>query len=60
LKFVEQTFGLGSLGTTDMRADNLADCFNLTQTPPPYASVHVRVGVQFFANLPADTKPIDY
>ncbi|GAC1412527.1 MAG: alkaline phosphatase family protein [Candidatus Velthaea sp.] len=60
LKFVEQTFGLGSLGTTDLRADNLADCFDFTQTPPPYVPVRVRVGVNFFVNAPPDTKPIDY
>lgn len=60
LKFVEQTFGLGSLGTTDARADNLADCFDFTQVPKPYEAVQTRVGVQFFVNLPPDTKPIDY
>lgn len=60
LKFIEQTYGLGSLGTTDVRADNLADCFDFTQTPLPYAEVSVRVSASFFASLPADTKPIDY
>ena len=33
LKFVEQTFGLGSLGTTDAPANSLADAFDFTQTP---------------------------
>ena len=60
LKFVEETFGLGSLGTTDVRADNLADCFNLQQTPAPYVPVPVRVQATYFAGLPPDTKPIDY
>ncbi len=60
LKFIEQTYGLGSLSTTDVRADNLADCFNFAQVPQPYVSVSVRVGVSFFVNLPADTTPIDY
>ena len=60
LKFIETTYGLGSLGTTDHRADNLADCFDFTQTPNPYVSVSVRVSASFFASLPADTKPIDY
>lgn len=60
LKFVEKTFGLGSLGTTDARADDLADCFDFTQTPKPLAAVHVRVSASFFFGLPADTKPIDY
>ena len=60
LKFMEETFGTGSLGTTDVRADDLADCFDFTQTPPPFAQVSVKVGVSFFASLPADTQPIDY
>ena len=60
LKFVEETFGLDSLGTTDERADNLADCFDFTQTSKPFVSVRVRVSASFFVSLPTDTKPIDY
>ena len=60
LKFVEQNFALGSLGTTDVRADNLADCFNFTQIPKPYVPVTVKVPASYFATLPADTTPIDY
>ncbi|GAC1390274.1 MAG: alkaline phosphatase family protein [Vulcanimicrobiaceae bacterium] len=60
LKFIETTYGLGSLGTTDIRADDLSDSFDFTQTPPPYTSVSVRVDVNFFVNLPPDTTPIDY
>jgi phospholipase C len=36
LKFIEQTFGLGSLGTTDVGANSLSDMLNLTQAPRPY------------------------
>lgn len=60
LKFVEQTFGTGSLGTTDVRADNLADCFDYTQIPKPYTPVATKVPAGYFASLPADMKPIDY
>jgi phospholipase C len=31
LKFIEQTFGLGSLGTTDASANSIADVFDFTQ-----------------------------
>jgi phospholipase C len=41
LHFVEEQFGLGSLGYTDARADDLADCFNFAQTPLPYHPVSV-------------------
>lgn len=33
LKFTEETFGLGSLGTTDVRSDNLLDCFDFKRKP---------------------------
>jgi phospholipase C len=33
LKFVEQTFNLGSLGTTDVTSNSMQDAFDFTQTP---------------------------
>ena len=33
LKFVEQNFGLGSLGTTDATANSMNDIFDFTQSP---------------------------
>ncbi|HYL27787.1 MAG TPA: alkaline phosphatase family protein, partial [Candidatus Nitrosotalea sp.] len=33
LKFVEETFGLGSLGTTDAMANSMQDAFDFTQRP---------------------------
>ena len=33
LKFVEDTFELGRLGTTDARATSIADAFDFTQSP---------------------------
>ena len=36
LKFVEQTFGLGSLGTTDATANSLADMLDFTQKPTAF------------------------
>lgn len=33
LKFIEQNFGLGSLGTTDASANSMADVFDFTQPP---------------------------
>jgi phospholipase C len=40
LKFVEKTFGLGSLGTTDKRASGMMDCFDFHQ--PPRAFVRIK------------------
>lgn len=39
LHFIEENWSLGSLGFTDQRADDLADCFDFTQTPLAYKPV---------------------
>lgn len=36
LKFVEETFGLGSLGTTDASASSMADMLDMTQSPASF------------------------
>jgi phospholipase C len=33
LRFIEEDFGLQSLGYADAYADDLSDCFNFNQTP---------------------------
>lgn len=33
LKFIEETFGLGSLGTTDAPSNSISDIFDFTQSP---------------------------
>jgi phospholipase C len=48
LKFAEQTFGLGSLGATDMRADNLMDCFDFTQTPRAFTRIKAPLSTGYF------------
>jgi phospholipase C len=39
LHFVEDVWGLGSLGYTDARADNLSDFFDFNQSPLPYHQI---------------------
>lgn len=41
LHFIEQTFGLPSLGKSDARSDAFDDCFDFKQQPLPYIPVHV-------------------
>jgi phospholipase C len=36
LKFIEQNFGTASLGTTDVRANSIADMFDFTQQPSTF------------------------
>jgi phospholipase C len=57
LKFVEQTFGLGSLGYADSRADDLSDCFDFHQSPLPFRSIAAPVSAAHFLNdknVPSD------
>jgi phospholipase C len=53
LKFVEETFGLGSLGTTDVRADDLSDFFDFNQKPRKFVPIHSPIGPMYFINKPA-------
>ena len=39
LKFIENIWGLGSLGTTDKRANSIVDCFDFTQSPRPFKQI---------------------
>ena len=60
LKFVEETFGLGSLKTTDARSDDLADCFDFNQPPRAFRHIHAPFGPGYFANrASSDSIPDD-
>ncbi|MBV8197960.1 MAG: hypothetical protein JO263_07480 [Candidatus Eremiobacteraeota bacterium] len=61
LKFTEETFGLPSLGTTDVRADDLADCFNFTGPPHKFVPIPSPHGESYFLAQPvSDDEPDDY
>ncbi len=59
LKFVEETFNLGSLGTTDVRADDLSDCFNFVQAPRAFKTISAPHGAAYFLHLPISTADPD-
>jgi len=52
LKFVEETFGLGSLGTTDVRADDLRDCFDFSGAPRPFKTIGAPLDRNYFLDRP--------
>lgn len=52
LKFIEETYGLPSLGYADAPADDLSDFFNFKQPPIPYETVPTALGPQDFLNDP--------
>ncbi len=60
LKFVEETYGLGSLKTTDVRSDDLADCFNFNQPPRKFHHIHAPFGPAYFLKqVPSNVAPDD-
>lgn len=59
LKFTEEVYGLPSLNTRDVNADDFADCFDFTQNPHPYTQVPVTYTPQFFLSLKT-VGPPDY
>jgi phospholipase C len=46
LTFIEENFGLPSLGSRDVLADDFSDCFDYTQAPQAYAAIRTRVSPQ--------------
>jgi phospholipase C len=52
LKFVERAFNLGSLGTTDVRSDDLSDCFNFARSPRRFQTIAAPHGAEYFLHLP--------
>lgn len=43
LTFIEETFGLPSLGVRDAAANDFSDSFDFTQKPSPFVSIRTRV-----------------
>jgi phospholipase C len=59
LKFVEKAFGLGSLGTTDARADDFSDCFNFKRKPRAFTSIPAPLGAGYFLKQGGGDEPPD-
>jgi len=50
LKYIEENFGLPSLGYADARADDLSDCFDYSQTPMPFQAIPAQYDANHFIN----------
>jgi phospholipase C len=59
LKFIENNFGLGSLGKTDARATSMVDCFDFTQAPRPFQEIPSTYSRWFFMHKPPSNDPPD-
>jgi phospholipase C len=52
LKFTEKAFGLGSLGATDVRADDLSDCFTFSGKPRAFTPIQTAHDRSYFLRQP--------
>ncbi len=62
LKFVEDTYSLGNLGTTDVRANSISDSFNFNQPPhrfKPIKLLNANHDRRFFLHRPPSNEPVD-
>jgi phospholipase C len=59
LKFVEETFNLGSLGYADASADDLSDCFNFDQKPIQFHTIDAPLSANYFLNDKRPPTPPD-
>jgi hypothetical protein len=50
LKFIEEVYQVPVLGYADAPADDLSDCFDLTQTPIVFQTVAAPLDAAFFLN----------
>ena len=55
LKFIETTYGLGSLGTTDQNASDLTDCFHFSAKPRAFRAIPAKYSAHYFEAQPLDT-----
>lgn len=61
LKFTEEQLNLQSLGQTDLRADDLSDCFDFSKPPAPFVPVATSMSQREFINqVPGNRPPDDY
>ncbi len=61
LRFVEDTFGLGRLGTTDSTCTSMGDMFDLGQSPRTFKQIGSKYSKEYFlrekpSNYPVDTE----
>jgi phospholipase C len=58
LKFIEETYGLESLGTTDVDANDLRDCFTFNRMRP-FKPIHANRDGAYFLRELASSTPVD-
>jgi phospholipase C len=59
LKFIENNWDLGSLGTSDRRSTSIEDVFDFTQKPRKFIRIPAKYSKSFFEHQPSSNVPVD-
>jgi phospholipase C len=59
VKFIEDNWNLGRLGTTDVRANSIADCLDFTQPPRGFIRITAKYTKAYFERRPPSGLPVD-
>ena len=59
VRFIEDTFSLGRLGTTDTRATSISDTLDLTQPPRRFVPIQAPRSREFFLTMKPSGLPVD-
>lgn len=59
LKYIENNWHLGSLGTTDKTSTSIIDCFNYNQTPLQFQPISSSLGPSYFLHEKHSYRPPD-
>src|SRR5581483_6600825 len=59
LKYIEENWHLGSLGTTDRTSTSIVDCFDYSQRPIQFKTIRAKYSQQYFRSRRASGLPSD-
>jgi phospholipase C len=59
LRFIEDNWNLGRIGTSDGRAKSLIDCFDFTQPPRTFTPIQAKYSKEYFLRRPPSGLPLD-
>jgi phospholipase C len=59
LKFIEDNWHVGRLGTTDVRAVSIANCFDFAQAPRKFKRIPAHYSRSYFERRPPSYLPVD-
>ena len=59
IRYVEETFGLPSLGTTDATSNSMSDMLNYKQSPRPFSTISAKYSRSYFLHQKPSGLPVD-